>query len=259
MAYQVQVVPKRKRRKLQGGKTKKTARELEVIESCQPRPLVNDGTFCDVTKPLFAELAGISTPSAFPKNAVLFLEGQKPLGIFVIKYGRVKLSTSSSDGKSIIVRVTEAGEIVGLPGAISGKHHELTAEALEAVRADFIPRQAFLQVLRQRGEAAVNIAQFLAEIYRSTLAEVRYLALSGSTAEKLARFLLDLPAHPIPGNGHVRTTLTLTHREIAERIGASRETITRLFASFKRERLILVRGSTLILADKAGLERMVDA
>jgi len=99
----------------------------------------------------------------------------------------------------------------------------------------------------------------LNQIYQATLSEVRYLALSGSTAEKLARFLLDLPANRTQDKGQIRATLTLTHKEIAEMIGTSRETVTRLFASFKRQRLVEVRGSTLILANKAGLERLLDA
>ena len=146
-----------------------------------------------------------------------------------------------------------------MPGTISGRPHELTAEALGPVQVNFIPREAFLQFLRQRGEAAVKVAEILNQIYQATFSEVRYLALSASTAEKLARFLLDLPAIPTQGNGQIRATLTLTHKEIAEMIGASRETVTRLFASFKRKRLVEVRGSTLIIANKTSLEELLDA
>jgi CRP/FNR family cyclic AMP-dependent transcriptional regulator len=173
----------------------------------------------------------------------------------------VKLSTSSSKGKSILVRVAEAGEMVGLPSSISGKPHELTAEALEPVQANFIPREAFLQFLRQRGEAALRIAEILSQIYQATLSEVRYLASSNSasTAEKLARLLLDLPVNHTHGKGRIRATLVPTDKEIAEMIGASRETVTRLLASFKRKRLAEVRGSTLIIANKARLEKLLDA
>ena len=108
-----------------------------------------------------------------------------------------------------------------------------------------------LQFLREHGEAAVRVAEILSKIYHATLSEVRYLGFSSSTTEKLARFLLDLPVVPGQGAGHLRATLTLTHKEIGEMIGASRETVTRLFSHFKRERLIEVHGSTLIIADKA--------
>jgi CRP/FNR family transcriptional regulator, cyclic AMP receptor protein len=259
MTYRVQVVPKKKRRTMRHGKTMKTPHGLQVIESWLTCPLVKERIFCDLPKSLLAELDEISSPLTYPRDAILFVEGQEPRGVFVICNGRVKLSTSSSNGKSIIVRVAEPGELVGLPGTISGKPYELTAEALEPVQANFIAREAFLQFLRQRGEAAVRIAEILSQIYQATLSEVRYLGLSTSTAEKLARFLLDLPTNPAQDNGQIRATLTLTHKEIAEMIGASRETVTRLFASFKRNRLVEIRGSTLIIANKAGLEKLLDA
>jgi CRP/FNR family cyclic AMP-dependent transcriptional regulator len=259
MTYRVRVVPKKKRRRMQQGKTTKTPYGLRVIESCLTWPLVKERIFCDLPKSVLAELDKISSPSTYPRDAVVFVEGEEPRGVFVICNGRVKLSTGSSEGKSIIVRVAEPGEVVGLPGTISGKPYELTAEALEPLQANFIPREAFLQFLRQRGETAVRIAEILSQIYQATLSEVRYLGLSASTAEKLARFLLDLPAHPTQDNGNIRASLTLTHKEIAEMIGSSRETVTRLFASFKRERLVEVRGSTLIIANKLGLEKLLDA
>ncbi len=259
MAYRVRVVPKKKRRRMQQGKTTKTPNGLQYIESCMTWPLVKERIFCDLPKSVLAELHEISSSSTYPRGAILFVEGQESRGVFVICNGRVKLSTSSSYGKSILVRVAEAGEMVGLPACISGKPYELTAEALEPIRANLIPREAFLQFLRQRGEAAVRIAEILSQIYQATLSEVRYLGLSASTAEKLARFLLDLPANPTHDKGQIRATLTLTHKEIAEMIGASRETVTRLFASFRRECLVKVRGSTLIIANKAGLEKLLDA
>jgi CRP/FNR family transcriptional regulator len=70
--------------------------------------------------------------------------------------------------------------------------------------------------------------------------------------------LLDQLAHDAPENVPIRSTLTLTHREIAETIGASRETVTRLFAQFKRKGWIEVRGSALSLKDRAALENLRD-
>ena len=254
MAYRVQVVPKKKRRMMQQGGIGKRPSGLPVTESSLTYPLMKEHIFCGLPESVLAELEEISSPSTYSKDAVLFVEGQEPRGAFVIRNGRVKLSTGSSRGKSFMVRIAEAGEVVGLPGTISGKPYELTAQALEPLQASFIPREAFLQFLRQRGEAAVRVAGILSRIYQATLSEVRYLGLSASTAEKLARFLLDLPAKPIQGNGHIQATLTLTHKEIGEMIGASRETVTRLFASFKRKRLVEVRGSTLIIEKKTSLE-----
>jgi len=123
--------------------------------------------------------------------------------------------------------------------------------------ANFISREDFLLFLREHGEAALRVAQQRGETYHSAIAEMRNIGLSHSAAEKLARFLLDLSANHDEGKGEVRVTLTLTHEEIAQRIGASRETVTRLFADFKKKQLLQVKGSSLIITYKAGLESVL--
>lgn len=238
----------------------KTPYGLRIIENCLTCPVLKDRVFCDLPVPVLGALDSISSSSTFPKNAVLFVEGQEPRGVFVICAGRVKLSMNSADGKCILVRIAEAGEMVGLPGTLSGCLYEVTAETLEPVQANFIPREAFLRFLRENGEAALRVTEMLTQIYLSTLKEIRYLGLARTASGKLAQFLLDLTEGPRAGvvKDKPRATLTLTHREIGERIGASRETVTRLFSDFRREGLIEVRGSTIILPDIAGLRDLVE-
>jgi CRP/FNR family transcriptional regulator len=148
---------------------------------------------------------------------------------------------------------------LGLPATVTGKPYELTADVIEPTQANFISRQDFLVFLREHGEAALRVAQQLGETYHSAIAEMRTISLSHSAGEKLARFLLELSADHGDGKGEVRLTLTLTHEEIAQMIGASRETVTRLFADFKKRRFLHVKGSTLIIKDKAGLESVVSS
>jgi len=218
---------------------------------------VEERLFCNLPHRVQTGFDAISSPAIHPKGAILFVEGQKPLGVFVICSGRVKLSASSADGKPLVIRRAEPGEAVGLPATISGKSYELTAEALEPLQSNFIPRDVFLQFLREHGEAALQVAEILSEVYKATLRQVRYLGLSASTAEKLARFLLELPLARAQNNGHLHAALPLTHKEIAEMIGSSRETVTRMFARFKRENLVKVNGSALIIANRAGLEALL--
>jgi CRP/FNR family cyclic AMP-dependent transcriptional regulator len=253
------VTPGKKWHIMRANRAMKTPYGLQVIESCLTCPMQRDELFCDLSKPALAGLDSISSSATYPKGALLFVEGQDPRGIFVICNGRVKLSASSADGKSVILRIAESGEVVGLPGSISGKPYEVTAEALEPIQANFIPREPFLKFLREHGEAAVRVAEILSDIYHATYQEVRYLGLSGSATEKLARFLLDLTAVEGADKGTLRATLTLTHEEIAEMIGLSRETVSRLFANFKRKKLIEVHGSALVITNKAGLEKVFEA
>lgn len=150
-------------------------------------------------------------------------------------------------------------KIIGLPSTLSAKPYELTAEAQEPTQANFICRDDFLAFLGQHGETALRVAEMLSNIYYATCREVRYLGLSNSAVEKLARFLLDLkPAK----NGEApdsRVILNLTHEEIAGMIGTSRETVTRHLSSFKRQGFIQVHGSTLLIVKKEALQQITGA
>lgn len=237
----------------------KTPYGLKVITSCLGCQLIHNRAFCRLPQPALAELDAISSSSIYPTGAILFVEGQEPLGVFVVCNGRLKLSTSSSQGKSVIVRVAEPGEVLGLPATLSGKPYDLTAEVLEPVQVNFIRRGAFLQFLHNHADAAVRVAEILSDVYHHTVSEVRYLGLSASTPQKLARFLLDLPANSAQQNPRPRITLTLKQREIADVIGSTRETVTRLFTRFRKSGWIDVHGSTLIIKDRKALESLRDS
>jgi CRP/FNR family transcriptional regulator, cyclic AMP receptor protein len=236
----------------------KTPYGLRVIEDCIACPVLKDRVFCNLPHAALAGLDAISAAATYPKGAVLFVEGQEPRGVFILCDGRVKLFGASATGKSIIFRIAEAGEIIGLPSTLSGKPYELTAEALEPTQAKFIPRADFLEFLSKHGETALRVAEMLSNIYYATCQEVRYLGLSSSAAEKLARFLLDLKPAKSSGPGPARVTLTLTHEEIANMIGSSRETVSRLFARFKDKHVIEVHGSTLVIHDKEALQQFLE-
>lgn len=230
---------------------------LEIVESCLSCPHREDRLFCNLPASALKAFGTITSPAAYPKGASLFVEGESPRGVFILCAGRVKLSASSADGRTLIVRIAQAGEVLGMPASVTGKPYELTADVLEPTQANFIRRQDFLNFLRDHGEVALRVAQQLGEIYHSAIGEMRSIGLSHSVSEKLARFLLDLAPCQDEQKGEVRVTLTLTHEEIGQMIGASRETVTRLFTDFKKRQLLLVRGSTLIIKNKAALESLI--
>lgn len=229
---------------------------LKVIESCLSCPVRRDRLLCDVSPEALRALDTITVPAVYPKGALLFVEGQLPRGVFVLCAGRVKLSASSPEGKTLIMRIAEAGEIVGLPGTISGRPYELSAETLEPAQANFIARDQFLRFLGEHGEVALRVAKVLSNIYYSAYDEIRTLGLSRSSSEKLARFLLDWSARPTGTRRDGRVTLALTHEEIAQTIGASRETVTRLLTELRKKRIVQLKGATLTIRNRTSLEKL---
>lgn len=166
----------------QDAKRARTPYGLQVVESCLACPFLKDRIFCDLPRPALAALDAISSSAIYPKGAILFVEGQEPRGVFIICHGRIKLSAGSAGGRALILRIVEPGEIVGLPGTISGKPYEATAEALEPIQANFIPRELFMKFLQEHGQAALRVAEMLSGIYHATCQEIRNVGLSGSAA-----------------------------------------------------------------------------
>ena len=126
-----------------------------------------------LSRPAVEGLDAIPQPQTFRNGGVLFLEDQVPGGIFVICGGRVKLSVTPVAGRPLAIRLAGQGDVVGLPATMSGRPHEVTAQALGHVRANFISRQNFLEFVHEHNEMPAWIAKILCRIYAGTCRGVR--------------------------------------------------------------------------------------
>jgi len=213
--------------------------------------------FCDLPAAALQTFQTIKYATAYPKRAVLFVEGQAPRGIFVLCKGRVKLSICSSDGKTLILKIAEPGEVLGLSANVSGTPYELTAETVDECQVNFVKREDFQHLLRDHSDACLHVAEQLSDKYHTACREIRAIGLAHSAAEKLAKLLLEWSAR----NGEAakaepRVKLTLTHEEMAQMIGTSRETVTRLFADLKKRQIVQTKGSTLLIRNKTALKAL---
>jgi CRP/FNR family transcriptional regulator, cyclic AMP receptor protein len=228
---------------------------IELDESCVGCGKRDERYFCALDANALRGLEQLRFATVYPRGALLFVEGQPARGVYLLCSGQVKLSTSSGDARVLITNLAGPGELLGLSAVLSDRPYEVTAETLEPSQVNFIRREDFLRFLSDNGDAALRAAAQLSNNYQAAFAQARLLGLSGTAAGKLARLLLDCAARNGRPQGRMTTMrLTLTHEEIGQLIGASRETVTRLFTDFKAQRLIEVRGSTLILLDSTALE-----
>lgn len=232
---------------------------LTILDNCVSCPVKEMRPFCKLPLPAAQRLHGIKSTAVYPKGAMLFMEGQQPRGVFVLCTGKAKLSTSSRDGKTIITKIADAGDLLGLNATISNVPYEVTAEMMEPGQANFIPREALIIMMGDFPEVALRIAQQLSRNYFAAYEEIRTLGLTTSPSEKFAKLLLQWSTKGTQDNGSSRIKLALTQGEIAEVIGTTRETVARLFADFKRKRLLQVRGATLVIHNRFALEQMVQS
>jgi CRP/FNR family cyclic AMP-dependent transcriptional regulator len=229
---------------------------LDIIEDCVACTELGTGHFCGFSQPVLEAMNQVSQKSVLPGGAILFVEGQTSRGLFVVCCGKVNLSTTSREGKILIVKTAGPGEVLGLSASVSGMPYEVTAETGTPCHLNFIDRKHFVELMQSHPEIGMHTAQCLSRDYRSAYREIHDLILTRSSKGKLARLLLSESIR----EGIEPTTRSkptpMTHEEMAMRIGASRETVTRLLSSLRRKRLIRLDGPALVIRDRPGLEAL---
>ena len=230
--------------------------DLDIIDNCAECTQSSPGFFCSLSTSGLEALNEISHKSVLPAGAILFVEGQSPRGMFVLCSGKVNLSTASREGKILILKTAEAGEVLGLSAAISGAGYESTAETATPCQLNYIDRKHFLEVMQTHTEVGMHTAQCLSRDYRSAYRDIHDLVLTRSSAGKLARLLLSHSPAQAEDDLETRFRSVMTHEEMAQRIGASRETVTRLVGDLKKKQLIRLEGATLVIRDRIALEAL---
>jgi CRP/FNR family cyclic AMP-dependent transcriptional regulator len=246
------------------GKCKRSAAEahmrvpygLEMIESCANCTRCKPGFFCAFSQAVAKDVDLSSHRSTVPAGAILFIEGQTPRGLFILCSGTVKLSTTSREGKVLILRTAEAGEALGLSAAISGQSYEMTAETATPCHLNFVDRKSLLSLLQAHSEVGVHAAQSLSMEFQAAYRDMHDLVLARSSSGKLARLLLSFSKTQLANAHEVRLRSSMTHEEMAQRIGSSRETVTRLLSDLKKKQLIRLDGATLVIQNRTALEAL---
>jgi CRP/FNR family cyclic AMP-dependent transcriptional regulator len=234
----------------------RTPYDLDIIESCMSCKASRAGFFCRFSPKVLRSIDEVSQHLIMPDGAVLFVEGQTPRGIFIICSGVVKLSTASKEGKVLILKQAEAGEVLGLSAAISGTNYEMTAETAVPCQLNFISRQDLMTLLQNESEVGVHAALWLSREFQGAYRDIHDLVLARSSSGKLARLLLSCAPRGIEQSDELYLRSVMTHEEMAQRIGSSRETVTRLLTELKKKRLIRLEGATLVIRDRTGLEAL---
>ncbi|MGC1463614.1 MAG: Crp/Fnr family transcriptional regulator [Terracidiphilus sp.] len=214
-----------------------------------------DGEFFNKLSPLaLRDLGAMAFSTSYPSGMILFSEKDPAPGVYIVLDGEVKLSMNSSDGRRLILRIAKKGEILGLASALSGKPCEMTAETLYPARIAPIERKNFLNFLSRHPEVYQSVTEELSRDYTMACEQLRTVGLSNSAPEKLARLLLEWSENGKTTECGTHFRFPLTHGEIGEFIGASRETVTRTLSVFKSRHLVAFHGSTLTIPSKTALE-----
>jgi len=211
--------------------------------------------FKALTASALADLEPQLAASNYPANIVLFNETQPTSGVYVVLEGEVRLSINSPDGRRLSFHIAKAGEVLGLSATLSGGEYEMTADTLYPVKVAHITRQHFMQFVARHPEVYVIVTREISRSFNLACDQLRMVGLSASAPERLARLLLVWSSESGKKSELAsRCRLSLTHEEIGEFIGASRETVTRTLSIFKNRHLVAQHGCTITIPSRVALE-----
>lgn len=184
------------------------------------------------------------------RGEVLFAEGEPAQGAYVLRSGKASVSISSSEGRLVILRMAQAGDVLGLNSVLRNSAYDTTVKTLEPCRTDFIPRAELIELMETSHAGSQAILTILSHELTELIERARSLLLPQTTSGRLAKLLLEW------GKRSERIDRVFTHEEIAQMICASRETVTRLLASMSRRKLIRVTSDSILIRDYVALERI---
>lgn len=192
------------------------------------------------------------------KGQILYNEGTKPLGIFCINAGVVKVYKTASNGKEQIIHLAQKGDFLGYAALLGEENYSNSAMIVDDAKICFVPKEAFLNSL-------LHNMPFLMRITKSLSHEIGVMeerltdATQKSIRERLAFVLLQLGnSYGVDGGDSQRIDLILSREEIAGIVGTATESVIRLLSEFKKDNLIDLDGKKIIIKDKRGLARLSD-
>lgn len=222
--------------------------------NCLTCPVRREGLFCNLSAETLNDISAVKQSFIYPPGNFLFLENEANRGIYILCSGQVKLSISSNAGRTLILKISNPGDVIGLASTLDGVPYEVSAEVLQSSSITFLRREDFLRLCKVHSDFNDSVVRHLALQYNVACEQLRVIGLSASAPQKMARLLLNLSHQGRTTEEGVKINVPLTHEQMAEYVGSTRETVTRTLSEFKRKHLISLKGATVLIQNLAALE-----
>jgi CRP/FNR family cyclic AMP-dependent transcriptional regulator len=212
----------------------------DTLDSLRSIPL-----FGRVTESDLEELATHLIERRFPKNATVVEEGLPGDYMYVIREGRAKVTKASEDGREKIMNFLETGAFFGDMALLGDETRSASVKTLEESVLLALSRRDFIDLLQQSPDLALAVIAELANRLRETNEQARSLSFQG--VEERTRNLFERISRPEAGESGRLLTPTLTHQQIADMVGTSRETVTRSIKQLKDSGWLTQEGKRYVI------------
>ncbi|MFO0731412.1 MAG: Crp/Fnr family transcriptional regulator [Nitrospiraceae bacterium] len=202
------------------------------------------------------EMEKITRMEEVRKRQPLYLPGDPSSSVYLLKRGRVKIANTAANGKEITFEIIEAGEVFGELDVLQDTPRSTSAEALDDALLCVIPRKEFDQYLAMHPNVTIKLTKLIGLRLKKIQSRVEDLVFRDVPA-RLAHLLSELGRNEgAPDPQGVRLKVKLTHQEMANLIGCSRETVSATLGRFREERLIHMDGRTVVILRPDALVRL---
>lgn len=230
-----------------------------LIESCLKCEHREGGLFCHLPNHALLELMNAREGRVYPRNALIFQQGQAAKGVFVLCSGKARLSATTPEGETTVLREAGPGEILGVSAMLGGSPYKTTAEVLEQCQLNFIEKNEFLKLLRENDVIGSRVAEQLLYESGHACSEQALLQVSGTLHERLAQLLLHWARHPMHvlkrKRDEVPFRVTASHDEIAQMTGSTAGDVAAALQEFLRKKWLSIDGATWSIR-KSAVERI---
>ena len=201
--------------------------------------------FEDLEESALRTIASEAVTRTIPRNVILFNEGDHTDSLYVILSGRVKVYCGDEDGNEIVLKILGPHDYFGELAVIDGGPRSASVMTLEPSQLSIISRDDFLRHLSREPEIAIRLLKTMVHKLRQETENLKSLALM-DVYGRVAKLLLELATEQ---DGNL-TIDRLTYREIATRVGASREMVGRIFKDLKTGGYITITGDQIVINER---------
>jgi len=213
--------------------------------------------FHGLTPTEMREMEQITRMEEIKKRQPLYLPGDPSSCVYLLKRGRVKIANTSASGKEVTFDILEAGEIFGELDVLEDSPRTTSAEALDDALICVIRREDFDRYLAMHPNVTVKLTKLIGLRLRKIQSRVEDLIFRDVPA-RLAHLLVELSkSEGVKESQGIRLRAKLTHQEMANLIGCSRETVSTTLGQFRDNGLIQMDGRTITILKPDGLSRLV--
>ena len=199
----------------------------------------------DISDPMVRELAARGQIRTFPKNAVIINEGDRGDSLFVILSGKVKVYVSDDEGREMILDIYGPGDYVG-EMALDGRPRSASVMTLEPTSCSVVTRDELRSAISANPDIAMALISTLIDRARIATDNVKNLALM-DVYGRVARLLLSLAKED---GGKLVVPERMTQQDIADRVGASRDMISRIFKDLTIGGYVTIENRTITIHRK---------